>query len=534
MTESTNSRHIGNPIKDSLLWRIPLNDVILFFAAVMSLRFFVTMVLSYDNTFVHLDFYRHVLPETLRDGLPLQWRDVVNLFQPRETREFQPHFLSDLIAVLDQKARLFLYDTVLVLPAFSPIAWAIELLIGPYFLFRAVENLTDDRRAAIAATTVYLSTLGFLSGFTMALLPGKNLSNVIVILCIYLGSAIAKETAGRRQWLYQSAGARKYLLLLVIFAGLFVDEMSIFAFFLMPILFPQLFFPNGLRFADLNRMLANGIFLALPGVMFLGIVLFVVPEITQKYFGFRPDYLGSRLSAGLYGNFSWWLVYQNAKTLFGFAAVPDDLSRFISYPKTYPGMQTSNLFKWVFLVLVIAAAGALSLHGKDPARRYLRTMPVLFFALFLFLTVLSVRTIPIVTGYYYGSIFSVLFAIFAGLCYGALSPMRPSLRTAAAVGILYLVVVGITNFGKVSRGWAHWHNEELTRGTFQTTLQLAGQRKLQRKELLAIWQAWKDGAISRYLDENAVSSSAVYLLAELQALDLVRSGKTPPRNLPVR
>jgi hypothetical protein len=534
--------HIASNI-NSTFRKISIEKLILLIAGVLSLAFLLRLFLVYDDSFVHPDFYRYILQETLRDGLPIQWHDVVNSLQLRSPGEFRPRFLAYLIQAIDQKLRLFSYEHVLTPPTFSPISWVLELLVGPYFLFRAVVNLTSSRRAAVAATVVYLSTTGFLSGVTMVLLQGKNLSNVILILCIYLASDIATKTAGE-QHLYRAPGIQKYLLLGVMFLGLFLDEMPIFAFVAIPALFPELFIPGGLRNPQWREFLFNGLFFCLPALLFVALVLFVVPEITQKYFGFRFDYLGNTLLVGEntrgaksllegpYARFSWDLVYQNAMTLFGFAAVPSQISPFIkSDHGAYPGTQVANAAKWVLVIGALAIATALATYGRPPARYYLRTIPVVFVGFFVFLTLLLIRHIPIATGYYYGAIYSVLFAVFVGLCYGALDTASPVLRATAAATVLFLVIVGASNFSQVNRGWIITHNETLVRGSFQSIVQLSEPRRLRRSELLEIWHAWKDGNLTGYLDITPISTGAVYLVAELQALDKARGGPVPPRHV---
>jgi len=377
----------------------------------------------------------------------------------------------------------------------------------------------------------------------MMLLQGKNLSNVVLILCIYLASDIAKKTAGE-QYLYRAFGVQKYILIGVMFLGLFLDEMPIFAFVAVPALFPRLFIPRGLSNPEWRELLFNGLFFCLPALLFAAVVLFVVPEITQRYFGFRFDYLGNTLLVGEnkrgaksllegpYARFSWELIYQNAMTLFGFAAVPSQISPFIqSDHGAYPGTQVANAAKWIFVIGTLAIAAALAIYGRLPARYYLRTVPVVFVAFFVFLTLLLIRHIPIATGYYYGAIYAVLFAVFVGLCYGALDTASPVLRATAALIILFLVVVGASNFRQVNRGWIVTHNETLVRGSFQSIVQLSEPRRLGRGELLDIWSAWKNGNLTGYLDVTPISTGAVYLVAELQALDKARGGPVPPRHV---
>lgn len=526
-----------------LIRLLPLEATILLVAGAASFAVLLSLLAICDNLFVHPDYFRYVLPEALRGGLPIQWSDVLNSLQLRSPGEFRPRFLAYLIQALDQKIRLYLYDYFLVPPTLSPISWALELFIGPFFLFRAIRNLTGDQRAAVGATIVYTSTVGFLSGFTMLLLSGKNLSNVALILCVYAASEVVKQPSKNRPFLYQSSSPHKYLLLVFMLLGLFLDEMPIFVFLLIPILFPALFVPNSLIANRWSKVLLNALFFAAPLLIFLVIVVVIVPLITERYFAFRFDYFGNTLLIsentrgakslidGPYARFSLGLVLENAMTLFGFAAVPSQISPFIKSDfGNYPGTQAANVAKWIFVLGALLVGAALALCGRNPAKHYLRATPVLFLGLFGFLTLLQVRHIPIATGFYYGSIFAVFLAVYVGLCYGALEVSRASLRTAAAGCVLLLVIIGTSNFVKVNRGWIVTHNEGLIRGSFQSMVQLAEPRALGWQELLDIWRSWKGGKLTRYLDETPISTGAVYLVAELQALDQARLGVIPPRH----
>jgi hypothetical protein len=527
-----------------LFRRASLEVALLGVAGVLCIAFVASLLLIPDNSFVHPDFYRYILPETLRDGLPFQWRDLVNSMQLRSPGEFRPRFLAYLIQAFDQKVRLSLYDGVLVLPSLSPLSWVLELVVGPYYLFRAVQNLTQDRRAAFAAVLVYASTTGFLSGLTMILLQGKNLSNVAVILCVYFASQIVRTTAERPSLLVESPGPHKYLLLLFLFLGLFLDEMPVFTLPLIPTLFPRLFVHWPFGRPPWRKLLLNALFYGIPVFAFLLVVLVAVPPITEAFFGFRFDYLGNTLLIGAntrgahsllegpYARFSWHLVYDNAMTLFGFAAVPSELSAFVkSSHGDYAGTQLNNPFKWAVVLCTIGVGAALGWRGKAPARCTLRLMPAAFFGFFLFLTLLLVRHIPVATGFYYGAIFAALFALFIGLCYGAIAEHHARPRIVAAATVLALVVIGARNFSQVNRGWITTHNDGLTRASFGSVVSLAEPRELRSRELKAIWRSWKDGRLTQYLDTTAISTGAVYLVAELQALDRVRLGTVPQRHV---
>src|SRR6185295_14199707 len=82
------------------------------------------------NVFVHPDYYRYILSESMQDGLTIQWRDFINSLQLRSPGEFRPRFLAYFIQAVDQKVRLSLYEHLLVHPTVAPIAWLLQIIVG--------------------------------------------------------------------------------------------------------------------------------------------------------------------------------------------------------------------------------------------------------------------------------------------------------------------------------------------------------------------------------------------------------------------
>src|SRR5262249_1951906 len=148
---------------------------------------------------------------------------LVNALPPRGTGESRPRWLTFLVVELDQKIRLWLYNWMPVHPTFSPVAWLLLMGVTPVCLYRLLMNVTRDRAASLGGLAVYLSSLGFLSAFTMLFLPGKSLTNTIFIGALLAGS-VAVRGLRPGQLLVDAPGVSKWVMLLVILAGLFVDE----------------------------------------------------------------------------------------------------------------------------------------------------------------------------------------------------------------------------------------------------------------------------------------------------------------------
>ena len=122
------------------------------------------------------------------------------------------------------------------------------------------------------------------------------------------------------------------------------------------------------------------------------------------------------------------------------------------------------------------------------------------------------------------------FALLVGMLMAGVSRVWPWARTVAALGVVAIVGVQIANYGPLNYGWRVTHDEGLTRDRMAKA-QLARDRRIPLQaephdltpgEVQAIWLAWKQDRLDRYLRESRVSAAAVYEVVELQELDRAR------------
>ena len=85
---------------------------------------------------------------------------------------------------------------------------------------------------------------------------------------------------------------------------------------------------------------------------------------------------------------------------------------------------------------------------------YFRALLVAIAAFLLFLCLLSIRHIPIVTGFYYGASFASLFAILVGMLLSGISRVAPRARPYAALAVVGIVATQIVNFWPINDGLA--------------------------------------------------------------------------------
>jgi hypothetical protein len=344
----------------------------------------------------------------------------------------------------------------------------------------------------------------------------------------------------------EAPGWSKYLALATILVGLFLDEMPIATLFVLPLFFWSAFVP-GRPWTPLSNhagpFLKNALFYSIPVVAFLVMVLVIMPPLTSYLFGFTFNYLGDTLLVGghtrtapslqaaVLNGLDPAVLFGNVATLFGLSLVPWQVSPFIlTVNGTWPEGQVTNLPKILVLLAFFGVAVFVAAKSRGRLAMHLRGLLVSLPIFILFLSLLMVRHIPVVTGYYYGAIFASLFALLIGMLVAGVSQVWPRARAVAALGVLAIVGVQIVNYGPLNDGWRITHDEGLTRDRIAKAqanrdrrIPIApSHRDLTHGELQALWRAWKQERLDRYLRDNQVSSSAVYAVVELQEIDRAR------------
>ena len=519
--------------------RVTFATALVLLALLVGIAHFALTISDYSKVFVHPEVYQFHLPQALRSGHALGLHDVVNALQFRELNESRPRWAAYLMQAIDLKLRLYLYRWLPVHPTFSPLVWLVQLVVAPFFLYGLLALLTRDRIAALAGLAVYVSAIGFLCGFTMASLPGKSLSNAFYILAFYF-AARAVSRLRPDQALVESRGASMYLLIATLLVGLFFDELPLASFFLIPLTFWPHFLPLPSWTGRVRAFAANAAVFSLPVIAFLLLVVVVMPPIIWRAWGFEFDYLGATLLVngntrtgtslvdGRYASLTPETVLENVTNLLGLSLVPRQLSPLVqSLYGEYPGGQVNNLPKILVLLGFVGLLAFVALRSRPPFARYFRGYLAGFALFFVFLTGLSIRHIPVVTGFYYGAGFAALFAILIGLAFAGLSQVVPRARPLAALAVVGIVGTQIVNFGPIDAGWAYQHTEIMARDyvqrEFRPGLQrrfpLAPLRPLTADEVNGIWAAWKRDRMEAYIREHRLTTSALYEVMELRALD---------------
>jgi len=482
---------------------------------------------DYRTAFVHPHRFDNHVDMLLGNRPGFGWRDFVVPFQEFAPGEYRPRFLTYFLMLVDLRLRMAAYEFFVPAPGAS-ISWVFEMTVTPYLLYRLVGNLTGVRMASVSTVALYLSSIGFLSGVSMYFTPGKPLANTTLAAILFWMSEIERRRPGAL--FLESQLRERWYVLLVAFVGLFLDEMPIAIFMLVPVCFPSLFAKQGLSKALIAR---NVGFFLLPALAFLAFVLIVVPLLTQFFYGYRFDYLSSLLGIGKgaagaksfyegpYGRFGVSNLFHNFSSLFGLSLTPEWIAPLTRHPSAggvISGQATTVAKVAIFAIVAVALARL----ARGPQAANLRRYALACMVFVVFISLVSGRHVPFITGYYYGSAWAVPFSVFAGLSVGMAYKIGARACMIAAAAVLMIVTTQLQNYASINRAYRDVHNEGMVRHAYKEKLRLAAQGGTTRSELNAIWSAWKRGELATYLSANSVTPGAVFLIVELQWLERAR------------
>ena len=502
-------------------------------AAIFALWLVLPFFTDYALSFVHPDEITVQL-RTLVHSPSLEWQDFLWPFQwPANIHESRSRWLVSAILLLDLKLRLALYPWFVLPPAFS-LAWPFQALAA-YLLYRLIVELTLDRVAAALAVLVYVTSVGFLSGFTFYFMPGKSLSGTLYLLALWI-MARAMRTASQGQLLHRLSSGTKWAIVAVVFVALLLDELGYFLLVLVPVVFIERFLGRPAGTANAAALLRAGAWWVAPFYAFLVFVLIVTPAITWNVFGLDFTYfstlLGSAsnlpmparsLFASLNGEgFSLESLATNFLTLFGLSFVPWQLSPLYVAPGTggVLSSQTANWAQLAILLPLLAGIAILAFVAKGAAGRYFRRFLAATLLCVLFQSLVNGRNVAHISGYYYGAPLSAFSALLIGFSFAALARLRPWTRWLSIALALAIVAIQIDNFYPLNASLKFTHLEVITRQvTYPAKWVAPDARAVTPSELEGLREAWLQGELESYVTAHPVSTGAVFLVEELRWLD---------------
>lgn len=485
------------------------------------------------KSFVHPTYLDSIVPRAVSTGSWIQWMDLANSILQFGPEESRPRVLAILVDLWDIKLRLLLHRFFLIPPTFIPIAWFAHVIVAPILLYKLMRNLGGDRIAAIVASAVFLTTTGFQSGLTMLFIPGKSLVTVALLVAMYALSTISRTGPAAR--FSDAPRATKWIAVIAVLFGLFLDEVGIFAFVLLPIMFWPLYWNNAAPTFG-QKLDWRGIAIcSIPAVVFLVSVLVLIPVFYRSFFNSSFDYLGNVLVYGVgslgaksvfvgpHGTFGWPIIWQNFTNFFGLTVVPVQVSPFSNQvPDDINLIQVSNLPQSLGIAAFFGIA-ILCSATRSTAAVWLRRTLLATLVFVVLMTLLSIRHNPIIVGFYYGASISLFIALLVGLMAAAIGQNGGAWRIIAVALPAIVMMVQLNNFEAVNHRWRFLHNELALRGANEKQIRLLPKgTEVGRQELATIRSAWKDGKLESFLKDNAISAGAIYLVYELRAADRLR------------
>jgi hypothetical protein len=439
--------------------------------------------------------------------------------------EFRTRFLTYLFLTVDHYFRFYLYE-IMRIPTILSVSIIFYLISIP-LLWRTFTNLGVSRFLTPAVVGVYISSVGYISSFSLMFMPGKALSNFIFTFILYIGS---------REWRIDHIGAyvnyskiNKLCVSLLIFTGFFVDEMCFFSPFILPIIFSE-FFSYKKVIKNTSLLIRNILWYLVPILLFCIFVLYIVPILTDKIWGYQFDFLSSAIGSKkiesdlpITGKLTYISLLNNYITLLSTSFVPwqFDLTMISG---------DQSIIKIIFIAMISLLIFLLSWKLSDRHTLAQRAL-ILFVFSIVFIAALNGRHAVVVNGYYYGSAFALFFSICLGLIANLLIVNWPrhGMRLAI-ISIFAIVLIQVNNsveltarnrdmYRMLALDWFNNKPSDLRPlfGRLDPDLKFSGD------QLDAIWKAWHDQDYLR-LSKMSISPEAMYLIAELHRMDVRKIG----------
>jgi len=343
-------------------------------------------------------------------------------FEPRITRP-----LSNLFELFDTSFRAIAWGFVPPLPSLS-LTWPFTLVIAPTLLFLLLRRLGIERWLALLSTALYVANPGVLSLEVMVFRPGKAMTIVALLFCLWLAAGL--DRAQRDGTLGDAALSRRFWLLSSLgFISFFWDETALILWPALFLLYPRLVTRTWWTIAG---------FLAMP-IAYIISIKFVLPWLT--ILSGAPsltvhDYSPAQKALSILTlNFK-EIGLPSPYELTSYFAKNNILILSDTFGLVPPWITKSEFYYMIFSVTLLSGMLALkkvithvminvkkplslkkSLFSEDKNSQLIRIC-ALFFASLMYQTFIMSFVINHIWGLYYYGVFCVVFIIifFAKLC----------------------------------------------------------------------------------------------------------------------
>lgn len=397
-----------------------------------------TIITNYDLTWTFPEVVFHQIPQVvIKTGLKIVPFDLLRGFDINRFELHDPgrsRFVSYFFQTFNIKIRLLLLQFIPPHPSFS-FTWIFTLILSPLLFFKLVHELSGDRNAAWAGTSLFLLSTGTLSGITMLFHPAKPLALFFILAGCYLAARLGRY-AQREEYF-----STRYILLLSVLMGTllvicFTDETAWYTFICIPILAPGIF--RDKRRGLLTIGLCFEMFL-----VFLFFLTYLAPNITKQlfsnpYFNFWETALGGhfqRLSKYWFVN-----VFSNAWNVMINQLVPGRIYSWHILPARI-------LYFCVLFIYLVCVFGRLDFDKK---KFVLRGLVALLFFFFFQELIMSTVQMYIHTSFYYGNLTSIFLSLPLAVLLTAVKEPFKRLNKIVLIVILFTYAY---NFNLINEHW---------------------------------------------------------------------------------
>ncbi len=409
--------HIKNSLPFSAKTREALYYKAIFFLAALYISF---LLCNYGLQWMNPELSLYI-PRALQNGTNFRLDDILRGFDwLRFDGTARARFVDHFFMILNIKFRVWLWNFIPPHPSLSLI-W-IFLFFSAILFYKLIYNLTKSRNAAWAGLSLFLLSKGFLNSISMIFHPGKPLVIFLTVFCLYLTSQIVQNLHQRE--FFSMKSIILYLILLVsMVVAFFTDETGWFIFICLPVLFPSLFLIPKKRIIIIYTYTTTFIF-------FLFFVTYAAPRITKALEFGVFNFWGYAVSTNnIWGKFKLINVFNHANYF---------LAEWLS-----PFKGNSPYNNWIIIAFLCYSAYIVTILPSSRKKIFFRAVAVLSLFL-LFQTLIQTRHLIVIkTTDYYGSLFSVFFALPASLLFMV---TRGPARIINKILLLAILLISIFKF----------------------------------------------------------------------------------------
>lgn len=459
-------------------WRT--EGLLLFIPLLVSVYFYIFFVLlNHENAWMHKEIVERTQSIFSQNGtLKDRWLQGFN-WSLIEFNASRPRILSHLVLVANMLFRNWLFHYIVPHPSLS-VTWLAALFLSPYFLYRLILNLFNDKKIALAACVIYLCLPGNLIPIIMLFHPGKAFSNLFFIICLYRASNLWLNNQRRQTENFK----RDFLILAsLIYLSFFFDEYSLFIYFLIPLFFPSIFYRPSLKFASL-------VYAAVPLAFFISVVYLLPALYSLLHFPgfnfFSYVHLNQMPAFDIHNSLINFVLLLHDNLQAGFNAYLRDpavslaitnydslANRLVHSENIFIGLSLWNdqhisfcqifhnmiVFLVVLMLFNIFLTSKKTLHGTPSAHFLFKSIAAMFLYA-AFFSLLHIKSNILAGCGWYGCSFSVLFALLAGCVFNILKNARPAARLLAPVLLVSLVTSSLWNTRLLNYAWLVLHYKE--------------------------------------------------------------------------